>query len=210
MKIFSLSGHLYSGKRTQSEFSDDAVVLLPDSAYVKSGKPVFPPIEEGEPVAVMPVLVLKMNRIGKSIAPRFIHRYYSAITVGYSLLLPELLDTLSSQGVPTFSAYGFDGALVWGETGFSPELIRENGAVKVFHQKGEAQEEIHIPVELLTKAEETLARLSRYHTIKIGDIFLLPLRQAFDTAAIGDNLCLLLEDTNQKEEAQLLTRLSLR
>ncbi|MDO4790697.1 MAG: hypothetical protein Q3998_07010, partial [Porphyromonas sp.] len=164
----------------------------------------------GESVCVMPVLVLKMNRIGKSIARKFMHRYYSSITVGYSLFLPDLYSKLSEEKAPLFSAYGFDGALIWDESGFSPELLRENQSVRVLHRSGQEEREILLTSDLLDRSESVLSRLSRHHTVKIGDIFLLPLWSEYEKANLGDNLYLSMKGTESEGESVLLTKLSLR
>jgi 2-keto-4-pentenoate hydratase/2-oxohepta-3-ene-1,7-dioic acid hydratase in catechol pathway len=57
------------------------IFMKPDSALLKDGKPFFIP-DWAEQFDYETELVVRINRLGKCIAPRFAHRYYDAFTGG--------------------------------------------------------------------------------------------------------------------------------
>lgn len=63
------------------ENKEPVIFMKPDSAILKDGKPFFIPDFSNE-VHYETELVVRINRLGKNIAPRFAHRYYDALTVG--------------------------------------------------------------------------------------------------------------------------------
>ena len=65
--------------------TEPVVFMKPDSAILKDGKPFFIPDFSNE-IHYETELVVRINRLGKNIAPRFANRYYDAVTVGIDLL----------------------------------------------------------------------------------------------------------------------------
>lgn len=60
---------------------EPVIFMKPDSAILKDGKPFFIPDFSNE-VHYETELVVRINRLGKNISPRFASRYYDALTVG--------------------------------------------------------------------------------------------------------------------------------
>lgn len=63
--------------------------MKPDSAILKDGKPFFIPDFSNE-VHYETELVVRINRLGKNISPRFASRYYDALTVGIDFTARDL------------------------------------------------------------------------------------------------------------------------
>ena len=61
---------------------EPVIFMKPDSAILKDGKPFFVPDFSAE-VHYETEVVVRICRLGKNIAPRFAHRYYDAVTVGF-------------------------------------------------------------------------------------------------------------------------------
>ena len=69
---------------------EPVIFMKPDSALLKDSKPFFIP-DFSQQVDYETELVVRINRLGKNIAPRFASRYYDAVTVGIDFTALKLL-----------------------------------------------------------------------------------------------------------------------
>jgi 2-keto-4-pentenoate hydratase/2-oxohepta-3-ene-1,7-dioic acid hydratase in catechol pathway len=80
MKILAI-GQNYSehNKELNSQNPTEPVVFMkPDSALLKNNKPFFIP-DFSDELHYETELIIKFNRLGKNIDPKFSHRYYAEI-----------------------------------------------------------------------------------------------------------------------------------
>lgn len=89
------------------------VYTLTDTALTKDGKPFFIP-DFASPCTFQMSLVLRISRLGRSISPRFAHRYYDALTAGVMFTAQNLFEYCVSHSLPWEMAKGFDGAAALG------------------------------------------------------------------------------------------------
>lgn len=114
-------------------------------------------------------LVVRINRLGKNIAPRFAHRYYDAITVGIDFTARDIQNSLRAQGKPWELSKGFDNSAVIGEF-ISVEEFKDIQNID-FHldingmelQRGNSR-------DMIFSIDEIIAYISKFYTLKIGDI----------------------------------------
>jgi 2-keto-4-pentenoate hydratase/2-oxohepta-3-ene-1,7-dioic acid hydratase in catechol pathway len=153
----------------QNERPTEPVVFMkPDSAIVLKQHPFVLP-EFSNDVHHEIELIVKINKVGKYIEPKFAHKYYDEISVGIDFTARDLQDQLKAKGLPWEKAKAFDGSAVIGEfvskeqfaslEDVNFELIK-NGAVA---QKGNSS-------LMLWKIDELVAYVSQFFTLKIGDI----------------------------------------
>lgn len=60
-------------------------------------------------------LVVRINRLGKNIAPRFASRYYDAVTVGIDFTARDLQRQFREEGKPWELCKGFDSSAAIGD-----------------------------------------------------------------------------------------------
>jgi 2-keto-4-pentenoate hydratase/2-oxohepta-3-ene-1,7-dioic acid hydratase in catechol pathway len=153
----------------QNERPTEPVVFMkPDSAVLLKQHPFVLP-EFSNEVHHEIELIVKINKVGKYIEPKFAHKYYDEISVGIDFTARDLQDQLKSKGLPWEKAKAFDGSAVIGEfvskeqfaslNDVNFELLK-NGAVA---QKGNSS-------LMLWKIDELVAYVSQFFTLKIGDI----------------------------------------
>ncbi len=153
----------------QNERPTEPVIFMkPDSAIVLKQHPFVLP-EFSNDVHHEIELVVKINKVGKYIEPKFAHKYYDEISVGIDFTARDLQAKLKEKGLPWEKAKAFDGSAVIGEfvskeqfaslENVNFELIK-NGAVA---QKGNSS-------LMLWKIDELVAYVSQFFTLKIGDI----------------------------------------
>jgi 2-keto-4-pentenoate hydratase/2-oxohepta-3-ene-1,7-dioic acid hydratase in catechol pathway len=189
MKIFAVglnyASHNKEMKRT-FESSEPVLFMKPDTALLKDGKPFFLP-DFSEDVQYETELVVKVSRLGKNIAECFAHRYYEEVTVGIDFTARDLQKKQKELGLPWEIAKGFDqsaviGAFILkGEAGNVQELdfrLDLNGKTV---QAGNSREMIY-PVDRI------IAYISRYFTLKIGDLIFTGTPAGVGPVRINDHL----------------------
>ncbi|MCM1522270.1 MAG: hypothetical protein NC039_06420 [Muribaculaceae bacterium] len=131
--------------------------FMPDSALLLPGRPMFFP-EEGDGWRLEPHVAVRLNRLGKGVAPKFASRYYDAMTLALRLTLPGH----RSPGLLS----GMDASVVCGEWMALDDFMK----LRSVSIEGDA-------IEMSADRDEiaaAIAAVSRLTTIKMGDIVLLP------------------------------------
>ena len=153
----------------QNERPTEPVVFMkPDSAVLLKQHPFVLP-EFSNEVHHEIELIVKINKVGKYIEPKFAHKYYDEISIGIDFTARDLQDQLKSKGLPWEKAKAFDSSAVIGEFVSKEQFkslddvnfeLLKNGAVA---QKGNSS-------LMLWKIDELIAYVSQFFTLKIGDI----------------------------------------
>lgn len=162
------------------------IFMKPDSALLKDGKPFFLP-DFSSRIEYETELVIRINRLGKNIATRFAHRYYDAVTVGIDLTARDLQSQLRKEGNPWEIAKAFDGSAVIGD--FVP--VESCGDIQqiAFHldingstvQQGNSS-------RMIFGIDEIIAYVSRFFTLKIGDLIFTGTPEGVGPVNVNDHL----------------------
>lgn len=163
-----------------------------DSSLLKDGKPFFPPDDLGR-IDYEGELVVRICRLGKNIPVRFAHRYYDAVTVGVDFTARELQRRLRSEGKPWELCKGFDGAATIGQW-VNVEKLRNVNALRFrLDVNGTAVQE-GCSADMLFKIDELIAYISRWFTLKTGDILYTGTPQGTGPVNVGDHITGWIED----------------
>ncbi|OUO53574.1 2-hydroxyhepta-2,4-diene-1,7-dioate isomerase [Parabacteroides sp. An277] len=150
------------------DLTEPTIFMKSDSSLLKDGKPFFIPDFSSE-IHYETELVIKVDRLGKNIAERFAHRYYHEVTVGIDFTARDWQRRLRAQGLPWELSKSFDNSAVIGT--FIP--LSEAGHVNdlSFHLdlNGKTVQEGHTK-EMLFSVDQIVAYVSRFCTLKIGDL----------------------------------------
>jgi len=148
--------------------TDPVVFLKPDTAILLKKQPFFIPDFSNDIHHEVEILV-KINKVGKYIDKKFAHKYYDEIGLGIDFTARDLQSELKAKGLPWEKAKAFDGSAVIGnwlpKTNFKNlndinfSLQRNNTLV----QQGNSK-------LMLWKIDELIEYISKYFTLKIGDI----------------------------------------
>ena len=139
-----------------------------DSSLLKDGKPFFLPEEMGR-VDYETELVVRICKLGKSIPQRFAHRYYDAVTVGIDFTARDLQQRLRAEGKPWDLCKGFDGAAVIGQW-VDIAKFRDIQAIHCHLDINGQTVQQGCSSDMLFKVDEIIAYISRYFTLKTGDL----------------------------------------
>ena len=172
MKIFAvgLNYPQHNKELNETLYKGESPVIFTkaDSSLLKDGKPFFVPDDMGR-IDYETEIVVRISRLGKAIPARFAHRYYDAVTVGIDFTARELQAELRKKGLPWEMCKGFDGAAAIGEW-VSVEKFRDVQALQ-FHLdiNGKTVQEGRTS-DMLFKIDEIIEYISKYFTLKTGDI----------------------------------------
>jgi 2-keto-4-pentenoate hydratase/2-oxohepta-3-ene-1,7-dioic acid hydratase in catechol pathway len=147
---------------------DPVVFLKPDTAILLKKQPFFIPDFSDEVHHEVEVLV-KINRVGKHIDKKFAHKYYNEIGLGIDFTARDLQSQLKAKGLPWEKAKAFDGAAVVGN--WLPKTEFENvDEIEFSLKKNETVVQKGNTSHMLWKIDELIEYVSKYFTLKIGDI----------------------------------------
>lgn len=196
MKIFAIGmNYLQHNKALHgSLFKTEEPVIFTkaDSALLKDHKPFFIPDHMGR-IEYETELVVRICKLGKSIPARFASRYYDAVTVGIDFTARELQAKLKAKGQPWELAKGFDGSAVIGDW-MELDKIKDIQMTR-FHLdiNGKTVQE-GCSCDMLYKVDEIIAYISRYFTLKTGDLLYTGCPTGCGPVQIDDHLEGYLED----------------
>ncbi len=196
MKIFAvgLNYPQHNKELNETLYKGEVPVIFTkaDSSLLKDGKPFFVPDDMGR-IDYETEIVVRICRLGKAIPARFAHRYYDAVTVGIDFTARELQAELRKKGLPWEMCKGFDGAAAIGEW-VSVEKFRDVQALQ-FHLdiNGKTVQEGRTS-DMLFKIDEIIEYISKYFTLKTGDIIYTGTPVGVGPVNIDDHLSGYIED----------------
>lgn len=196
MKIFAvgLNYPQHNKELNETLYKGEVPVIFTkaDSSLLKDGKPFFVPDDMGR-IDYETEIVVRICRLGKAIPARFAHRYYDAVTVGIDFTARELQAELRKKGLPWEMCKGFDGAAAIGEW-VNVEKFRDVQALQ-FHLdiNGKTVQEGRTS-DMLFKIDEIIEYISKYFTLKTGDIIYTGTPVGVGPVNIDDHLTGYIED----------------
>ncbi|MFZ4724782.1 MAG: fumarylacetoacetate hydrolase family protein [Paludibacter sp.] len=188
MKIFAI-GQNYSehNKELNSTNPTQPVVFMkPDTAALKNNKPFFMP-DFSEELHYETELIIKFNRIGKNIDKKFSSRYFSEIGLGVDFTARDLQRKLKSEGKPWEICKSFDNSAVIGNFMSVNELNDIQNIQFRLDINGKTVQQ-GCSVDMIFPINELIEYVSRFFTIKIGDILFTGTPVGVGKVAVGDRL----------------------
>ncbi len=153
----------------QNERPDEPVVFIkPDSAVLLKQHPFVIP-EFSSAIHHEIELIVKINKVGKYIEPKFAHKYYDEISVGIDFTARDLQQKLKDKGLPWEKAKAFDGSAVIGEFVSKEKFQSVDNLNFELTNNGKIVQSGNSSL-MLWKIDELIANVSQYFTLKIGDI----------------------------------------
>jgi len=172
MKIFGVGmNYLQHNKELDGTLykpEEPVIFTKADSALLNQGKPFFVP-DWTKQVDYEAEVVVRICRLGKGIPVRFAHRYYDAATVGIDFTARDWQREARQKGLPWTVCKGFDGSAAIGEWVGKEEL----GDLQDLHfrldKDGQTVQQGHT-ADMLYTIDELIAYLSRFFTLRTGDL----------------------------------------
>ena len=158
--------------------------LKPDTSLITKRQPFFLP-NFSENIHYEAELVYKIKKVGKSIDPIFSKDYYDKVGLGIDFTARDLQAKCKSNGHPWEIAKSFDQSALVGEHFYDVSSIKDlnfsllkNGETV---QKGNAN-------EMVFNIDQIISYISKFITLKIGDLIFTGTPSGVGSVKIGDNL----------------------
>ena len=172
--------------------TEPVIFLKPDSAILKKNKPFFLP-DFSENVQYETEIVVKICKLGKSISSKFARRYYDELTVGIDITARDLQNDYISKGLPWDLSKGFDGSAPLGE--FIPASSIEDVSNLDFRLdiNGQTVQQGNTS-EMIFSIDKIIEYVSRFFTLKTGDLIFTGTPAGVGQLHINDNLVAYIND----------------
>ncbi|MFP4025263.1 MAG: fumarylacetoacetate hydrolase family protein [Thiohalospira sp.] len=166
--------------------------MMPETALLRNNQPFFYP-DFSSDIHYEVELVVKINRLGKNIAPEFAYRYYNEIGIGIDFTARDLQKKCKEKGLPWEMAKSFDSAAPisnflplekFGDINNINFRLELNGNIV---QKGNTK-------DMIFDVGQLIAYVSKYTTIKIGDLLFTGTPAGVGPVKIGDKLTAFIEN----------------
>ncbi len=172
--------------------SDPVIFSKPETAILRNNEPFYFP-DFSKEIDYETELVIKINKEGKYIEPKFAHKYYDEVALGIDFTARDLQKVLKSKGHPWEIAKGFNGSAPISD--FVPISKFADIQNLNFHlhingkqvQKGNTK-------DMIFKADQLLSYLSKFFLLKKGDLVFTGTPVGVGPINIGDRLEAFLEN----------------
>ena len=197
MKIICIGrNYVDHAKELGNEIPEEPVIFLkPETALLRNNSPFFIP-DFAEEFHYETELVIKINRVGKSIASEFAHRYYDEIGMGIDFTARDLQSKLKAKGLPWERAKGFDQSAGISKHFIPKQLFKDIQNINFSLLVNGIERQKGYTGDMLFKVDDIIAYVSRFFTLKIGDLIYTGTPQGDGKVNIGDRFEVFLE--NQK------------
>ncbi|MDR3651971.1 MAG: fumarylacetoacetate hydrolase family protein [Paludibacter sp.] len=188
MKIFAIGqNYVEHNKELNSKNPTEPVVFMkPDTALLKNNKPFFIP-DFTQELHYETELIVRFNRLGKNIDSKFSQRYFAEIGLGVDFTARDLQRQLKAEGKPWEISKAFDNSAVIGNFMALSEIDDIQNISFRLDLNGKTVQSGNSS-DMIFPINELVAYISRFFTIKIGDILFTGTPVGVGKVAIGDRL----------------------
>ncbi len=149
--------------------AEPVVFLKPQSAILSHKHPFYIP-EWTQDVHHEIELVVKINRLGKTISESHASRYYDEVGLGIDFTARDIQTQLKAKGHPWERAKAFDGSAVVGQFMKLTDLGKEVQDLQFqLTNRGQVVQEGHTK-DMLSSVDRLISEVSKFMTIKVGDL----------------------------------------
>lgn len=160
--------------------------MKPDTALILNGQPFYHP-DFSNDIHHEIELVLVICKTGKNIDEKFASKYYNKIGLGIDFTARDLQNKAKEKGLPWEKAKAFDGSAPLGES-VDVSTIKDVNDIN-FHLEinGKTVQQGNTK-DLLFSFDKIIAYISRYITLKTGDLIYTGTPAGVGKVNIGDKL----------------------
>ncbi len=188
MKIICIGrNYLKHARELEHDIPTEPVFFMkPDSSLLLDNRHFFIP-EFSKEIHHEVELIVKINRLGKSIESKFANRYYDEIGLGVDFTARDLQRVLIEKGLPWEKAKAFDSAAVLGE--FIPKQeLGDLGLIDFSLRKNGEVVQVGNSRDMIFNIDTIIEYVSQFVTLKIGDLIYTGTPAGVGPVKINDRL----------------------
>jgi acylpyruvate hydrolase len=189
MKIICIGRNFVShAQELNNEVPDEPVFFMkPDSSLLRNNDHFYLP-EWTQAVHHEIELVLRICRLGKNIEKKFASRYYNEIGLGIDFTARDIQDELKKKGLPWEKAKAFDQSAVISSNFFPLAIMPEKDSIKFNLDINGKTVQNGDSSLMIFNFDEIIVHVSKYMTLKIGDLIYTGTPAGVGPVKIGDRL----------------------
>lgn len=195
MRIFAI-GRNYAEhiKELNNERPDEPVIFTkPDTALIRNNGPFYYP-EFSKDIHFEVELVLRISKEGKNIEPAFASRYYDSIGIGIDFTARDLQQKAKEKGLPWDIAKGFNGSAPVSDKFIPVSEFKELGNINFSLNVDGEQKQLGNTSLMLFSFDYIVHYLSRFFTLRIGDLIFTGTPKGVGPVRIGNVLTAFIEN----------------
>ena len=133
-------------------------------------------------------LVIKINRLGKSIQEKHAHRYYDEVGLGIDFTARDIQSQLKEKGHPWERAKAFDGSAVIGQFVNLGSLNKGVQDLTFSLHNHDTLLQSGQTKDMVFSVDALIAEVSKFMTLKVGDLIFTGTPAGVGPVASGDRL----------------------
>lgn len=194
MKIICIGrNYRKHAEELNNEVPEEPIFFMkPETALIRSRLPFYYP-DFSNDIHYEVELVLRICKLGKHIQPKFAHTYYDSIAVGIDFTARDVQNRCKQMGYPWEIAKAFDGSAAVSDF-VSLTDIHDKEDIRFSLKKNELIVQEGSSTQMMHSFDNLIAYVSRFVTLKIGDLLFTGTPAGVGPVNIGDKLELFLED----------------
>ncbi|MGB0486506.1 MAG: fumarylacetoacetate hydrolase family protein [Flavobacteriaceae bacterium] len=174
-------------KELNNNRPDSPVIFLkPDTSIIIKNQPFFIPDFSSE-INYEVEIILKICKLGKHIENKYAHKYFNQIGLGIDFTARDTQNELKSNGLPWEKAKAFDGSALVGSW-FDKTKFKDLRNLNFSLNKNGKSVQIGNTSQMMWNFDELISEISKYFTLKIGDIIFTGTPSGVGKVNKGDNL----------------------
>lgn len=188
MKIICVGRNYFDHiNELKNEKPDSPLLFLkPETSIIQKKQPFFIPNFSNDVQYEVEVLI-KINRLGKAISPKFSHKYYDEIGLGIDFTARDLQNKLKKDSLPWEKSKSFDGSALIGNWINKKNIDDLNNLDFSLTKNGDIVQKGNTS-EMIWKIDELISKISKFFTLKIGDIIFTGTPSGVGRVNENDNL----------------------
>jgi 2-keto-4-pentenoate hydratase/2-oxohepta-3-ene-1,7-dioic acid hydratase in catechol pathway len=189
MKIICVGrNYVAHAKELNNDIPDEPVLFMkPDTAQLRNNDPFYIP-EWSNDVHHEIELIVRISRLGKNIEKQFAHRYYKEVGIGIDFTARDVQNSLKEKGLPWEKSKSFDHSAVVCPEFVLIDSIHDRNAIHFrLDINGKTVQEGNSAL-MIFPVDDIIAHVSKYFTLKMGDLIYTGTPAGVGPVKIGDRL----------------------
>lgn len=178
--------------------TEPIIFLKPDTALLRNNDPFFIPDFSNE-VHHEVEIVVKINRLGKNIQPKFAYKYFDEIGLGIDFTARDIQFELREKGLPWEKSKAFDSSAALSKKFINKSELGDLKNLEFHLEKNGEKVQIGNTNQMIFSIEELICEVSKYFSLKIGDLIYTGTPAGVSKVTINDQLTGFIENEKMFE-----------
>lgn len=176
----------HNAEMQHESVGEPLIFMKPDSALLRENKPFFIP-DFSNQIEYEAELVVRINRLGKNIGEKFASRYYDEVALGIDFTARDLQHRQRALGASWEIAKSFDNSAVISNF-VALTTLPNSEEIQFTLLKNGLEVQRGNTRDMLFCINQIIAYVSRFFTLKIGDLIYTGTPSGVGPVTMGDHL----------------------